>query len=397
MGACLSLGAVYFYLRTCQDRTAGAAAGLGLMLSLLFFVKYNYYLLVVLALGASTLAQRPFEILGHLLVAMRSGWRPRKYPVTKDQTAESAACGLACGLRGARPLETHTLSRKRRIQQFGLWSLRISSWVLGALILALVVTLCCPGDFQLGRLRISTRSPHNLVSVIVIVLFLRLLPWWWREGRQWVARLGVPGRQLVCWHAWPVVLWFLWPQRLGNCFAYLTRLKGGGEATRSAILGGLPYYWHCLGDHYHAATWLAYLVVALAAVALVRLKELRPGAAVVFWFLLLAGTLTVVHPAQRSRFMHSWLATVWVAAGVGAALLLWPRVSDFGFRISGFGFRISKRYGLAVAVVALLTWSQVRGLTQAGRAPEGGPRPHEAVALDLVNPYLPHLDTVAGR
>lgn len=356
MGACLSLGVLYFYLCTCQDRTARAAAGLGLMLTLLFFDKYNYWFLMLLALAANHVFQQPFETsataltyLGEINWKRWSGAQLR-HPVT---------------------------------------------WILIVLSAVLAFTLINPADYQVGSVRLSTRSPHNLVSVIVILLFVRLLPWWWRQGRARVSRLGVPGRQLVYWHVWPVVLWFLWPQRLSNCLAYLIRNHGEGEAGRAAFLGGLPYYWNCLGDHYHAAAWLPWLVLALAGVALFGHRRLRPGSSLVFWFLLVAGALTMSHPTLRSRFLHSWLATMWPLAGAGTALLLdacWAALIQVGAGLKRNPNALAgsvPRQVIAVAATALLAWFQIDGLRQLGRSPEGGPRMGQITVLDTTNPGSP--------
>jgi len=352
MGAFLSLGALYFYLRTCQDRTPGAAACFGLMLSLLFFDKCNYWLLMILALAAATLVHRPFEISSTLLVALREwDWKP-----------------------WARAQLRHPLH-----------------YVLALLTAVLIATLFYPGDFQVGSLHLSTRSPHNLLSVIVIVLFVRLLPWWWRKGRGLIARLGVPGRQLVYWHVWPVGVWFLWPQRLGNCIIYLTRHHGQGEDTAHGLFRGLPYYWSCLGDHYHAATWLPWLVVALLFVAVICCRRLRPGSTLLFWFLLVSGVLTMSHPTLRSRFLHSWLATTWVIAGAGAALLIYNRLTG-GETARNVNKNPDLRTGLAAAVVMVLVFFQLQGIRHVGRSPEGGPHGHDHRVLEMVTPYLSQIE-----
>jgi hypothetical protein len=343
LGACLSLGALYFYLRACQERTPWAGAGLGLLLSLLFFDKYNYWLLLILALAAATLAARPLAYARLGLAAVRQiDWKK----------------WAAAQLR-------HPLT-----------------YVLLALLGVLAVVLSFRGEpIRLGTRQVSTQSQQNLVSVLYMVACLRLWPWWWRTGRGLVSRLGVPARQLVYWHAWPIVVWFLWPQRLGNCLAYLTRDHGHGGDTHP-LLGGVPFYWDCLGDHYHSFGWAPWLVAGLVGVAVVSCRRLRPGAGLLLWFLLVAGGLTMAHPTLRSRFMHSWLAVIWVLAGIGAARLVYGRLT---------AAHVAVRPWLAAGALAALAWLQFPGLLQAGRASEGGPKPDRPVVLDLIEPYLPEV------
>ncbi len=344
LGACLSLGVLYFYLRVCQERTPGSAAGLGLMLTLLFFHKYNYWLLILLPLIAASLLPRFPDLASQALV------RVHHFPLRswlRDQLRQ--------------PL----------------------TWVLAVLGLVLLLPLFAGNVVRIAGREISLRSSQNVVSVMVWVLFLRLWPWWRNHGRGLTAELGVPGQQLIYWHVWPVVLWFLWPQRLSHCLTYLTRSHGLGEDARHGLLGGLPYYWSCLSDHYHAASWLPYLVAGLALAALLLSQHLRPGSALIFWILLLAGGMTMAHPTLRSRFLHSWIAVLWVAAGVGLVQLL---------QLRWLAGRPALRHGLKVSLAALLIGAQIQSLGQAGRSPEGGPVNGQPMVLDLMRPVLAELD-----
>lgn len=344
LGACLSLGVIYFYLCVRQDRSAWSAAGLGLMLTLLFFDKYNYWLLVLLPLCAVSLLPRLPDLASGLLVqANEFHWRAWLKTQVK-----------------------HPLT-----------------WVMVALGCVLTVPLFTSGVVHVAGWEVSLRSPQNVVSVLAWVVFLRLWPWWRHSGRTLADQLGAPGKQLVYWHVWPVIVWFLWPQRLSHCLSYLTRNHGVGEDATHGLLGGLPYYWSCLGDHYHAVAWLPWLVVGLAVVSLVMAQKLRPGSGLIFGVLLIGGAMTMSHPTLRSRFLHSWIAVLWVAAGVGLAQLSQIRW-DMG--------RPALRHGLAMGLVALLIGAQVLALTQPGRSPEGGPKEGRPLVLDLVRPLLREVE-----
>lgn len=58
-GACLTLAALYAYLVWVQEPSRRSATWLAVAASLLFFAKYNYWLLVVLALAANEACRQP--------------------------------------------------------------------------------------------------------------------------------------------------------------------------------------------------------------------------------------------------------------------------------------------------------------------------------------------------
>ena len=74
------LAVLYFYQRAVQERTPFAGAALGLALSLLFFDKVNYWLLMMLAMAALTLVQRPFEAAGAKSSATATACRKKSMP-----------------------------------------------------------------------------------------------------------------------------------------------------------------------------------------------------------------------------------------------------------------------------------------------------------------------------
>jgi hypothetical protein len=96
-----------------------------------------------------------------------------------------------------------------------------------------------------------------------------------------------------------------------------------------------------------------------------------------------AGALTATHPNRKARYLHSWLAATWVAAGAGLAGLLYGRRSH-----SWAG----ARPWLGGAALAGLAWANAPALLAPGRAAEGGPQPDQPSLLDVTDSYLPELD-----
>jgi hypothetical protein len=344
LGACLSLTVLYTWLVAARERWAWSGRCLGLALSALFFHKYNYYLLVVLGLGVAVIMADPRHIMERV-VAFLTRWSWRDW--------------LKAQLR--HPL-TYVL--------FPVFVFVIVAFIYGG------------GTIEIAGRKISMNAPHNVVHIGFCLLFLRLLPWWWRSGRALVRRLEPPAQQLIAWHVWPVIVWFLWPQRLGYFLWYLTR-DHGQEATPLGRSSGLVYYWHSLGADYHQDSWTLLVAVGLLAIAAMAWRSLRPGGIVVLTFVLVAAALTFHHPTHRSRFLHSWVAAGWVAAGIGLAQLIYSRWT---------ANRPAIRPWLGAAIIAVLASFQLPGTMQGSHAPEGGPQADRPSVLDLTNAYLPALD-----
>ncbi|HET6883503.1 MAG TPA: hypothetical protein VFI31_25350 [Pirellulales bacterium] len=343
LGACFSLAAVYAYLVVVQERSVASGRALGLALTLLFFQKYNYWLLVVLALLVAAWLSDPrawYRMAVNLLrrVSGRAWWREQlRHPLTYVLLPMSALLAF-CYLHG--------------------------------------------GTMQVAGHRVNFDSPYNLVHVAFALSLLRVLPWWLQSGRQWVNRFQPPLPQLIAWHLYPIFAWFLWPQRLGYFLWYLLR-DHGQEQAPEGLASGPAYYWQHLGVDYHLGQTSLIVATGLAAAALVSWRRLRPGGIAVLCLLVVAAALTFHHPTHRSRFVHSWIAAGWVAAGIGLAQIIY----------SGVAMRRSLvRPLLGAAALGGLVCLQFPDVLRANDAPEGGTHPHFPSVLGVTDAYLPSLD-----
>ncbi|MGH7139825.1 MAG: hypothetical protein ACREHD_29145, partial [Pirellulales bacterium] len=227
LGACLSLAAVYAYLVVAQERSVASGRALGLSLTLLFFQKYNYWLLVLLALSAAALCDHWDDVLhASRRLFRRVPWRSWlrtqfRHPIT---------------------------------------------YVLLPVFALLAFSYLHGGTMDVAGQRITFDAPYNLVHVAFILLLVRILPWWLRSGREMVNRLGPPAPQLIAWHVYPICAWFLWPQRLGYFLWYLFR-DHGVEQAPEGLANGPAYYWQHLGADYHLNMTSLFIAAALAAVA----------------------------------------------------------------------------------------------------------------------------------
>lgn len=352
LGAALSLLVLYCYLLTaqsCSDET-GKARCLALALLLLFLEKYNYWLLVVMA----------------LLVA--EGYsRGRLY----GQAAHEF-------LRG--------IDRRWIASQ-----LRHPLNAIAAALLLASVYVFQHGEqpFRIFGRSISLYPPHNLIHFAYVALFVRLVQWWRRQGRQWTRQLDPRLRQIVLWLICPIAVWFLLPKH-PSYFVWYLSFADRAPQQHMDFLGGFRDYATWAVQDYHAAPACGVIAAALCVCALLAWRRLRPGGIAVLALVLVASVLTPLHPNHKGRMIHSWLPAVWAAAGLGAAAL-WGRARSpsEGRAASSLTLRALFSGVLCVLSVALVSSSS----SLLGRAFEGGPHGELPSMLDVTDAYLSCIPT----
>src|SRR5262249_36831228 len=159
--------------------------------------------------------------------------------------------------------------------------------------------------------------------------------------------------------------------------------SNAGETPHYDLWGGYSYYWSCLTGDYQVGIWSVLAVLVLLGVGAWACghKRLQPGARAIFLLIALAVLLCTHHPNRKSRFLHSWLALTWVAAGAGAGYVLRPRSSPGGLVL---------RPAFAALVTGVAAF-QVPVLADLARPPGRGPRPACPSVLELTDGYLPFL------
>ena len=372
-GACLSLACLYLYVAALQDRTQRAYIRLALSLTLLFFTKYNYWLLVVLGMAVDRLVadpKRPIAWAQAWMLASRSN--PNGPASDKDQMSPPE---LGAGGRFFHVRATQWLAAPRKLSGPANCAL--------LLILAASAALAIAGEWHLKLFGggVTVRPSPNLLTINYAVCFIRLIPWYRRVGRVLLGNAGAGVRALAAWHFWPVALWFLWPHRLYSFLWVLDPASNAGEFPRHDLFGGYAAYWNSFARDYHIGPWSAVIVTGLFLVAVwAGLRgRLRPGAAAILWFVAIACILTVHHQNRKSRFLHSWIPLVWVSAGIGAAALAPKRrVRDAPAAWLGFA--------VAAGAIAL---PHLPGLAATAHAPEGEIHPGQARSWTSPTPIFP--------
>ncbi len=347
LGAGLSMAALYCYLTTVQGRGASPwpARWLGLVLTLLFLHKYNYWTLVAAALTGATLAALPRERWAAVWNAVRGF--PWRSVVVRE-------------LR--RPL----------------------NYVAAApLLLTAAVMLHGPQPFAVGAWSLSLYPPYTILNVAYALFFLRAFFWWRGGGGEWVGRLDGRVRPLVRWHLLPVAVWFLLPKRLGYFLLFISPANAGASQKFNLAGGGATYLGWMLTD-YHTGMPSLIAALALLGAALLMHRRLRPGGQAVLWLAVLSFALTVLHPNHKARCLHSWLPAALDGGGNG-------RMPGLVYGRWTARLKAARPWLAGAAAVGLLL---VQGpeILQVAHAEEGGPHPRSPSVLELTDYYLPELD-----
>jgi 4-amino-4-deoxy-L-arabinose transferase-like glycosyltransferase len=339
-GAGLTLLSLYTYVRAHDEQTASAWRRLGVALTLLFFTKYNYWLLMALGLGAAELglhATRLRAALGPLLstlLARLPAW-------------------LAGQLR--RPL----------------------AWlVAAAVVTAAILSYTGEGRSEVLGLRIAVHGAAEPLHIAWVAATLALIPWWRREGRAAFSRLDSRSRAVLLAHALPLWLYFLLPGRIGAVLGYVG--TGNTQTAWTGPLVGAREYASWVASDYHVLPAVALVAVALALAALPACRARVPGAVAAAACFVVGAVLAVLHPNHQPRYSHTWVAPLWMLSGVGAAHLAYgPTGRPARARLAATGLGL-----------VLLVGVHLPGLAGTGRSQGPGHGETGPTLRDVTDAYL---------
>jgi hypothetical protein len=276
LGAGLTVAVLYAYARvreTWAQEPAKWVRWLGLALTLLFFEKYNYWLLVMIGLAVDLAADAPVR-----------AWIGER-------------------LRGRGGALLRHLARQPLL------------WIAFALLLAAYIIGKRGVPTFIGG--INLYPPRGLLMVMMWALAGQLALEVARRGRAGWLALPPWVRTLWGWHGLPLLVWLMLPGRLGTILSFV----GTGNAGDARYPGwsGVVYYAQCLATQYTLGWAMLALTAVLAlAGAAVAIKK-GGGARGVLMVLLVGGRLALLHPNKQGRYLHSWIPALWILAGVGAA------------------------------------------------------------------------------
>jgi Dolichyl-phosphate-mannose-protein mannosyltransferase len=344
LGAGLSALALWAYLRAVEEPNLKLYwRVLALTLTALFFEKYNYW-------GLTTAAVAAALIFGNV---------------------QHAAIYIGAIIEKARIADVASRAWRDPL----LVAFLIVVTIFGVLRWADL----SPISFYGVTIRLNGRQ-ENVLTAAYVLLFARLFLVWRRHRGEIGTALGLGGRTIFYWTVAPIAISFLLPKRLSSFFWYVGPLNGTAHFD---FVGGAVSYWRDFAQGFHVATWMAVLSVGLGLLGATQLRKLRPGARVVFLFVLISCIAVIAHPQHQGRFLASWAFAVWICAGTGAGVILaWiftRKALVLQMLVAG-----AATAGLAAAAV----WEKPSPVIYAVAIyPTSGPSD-----LDLIRPYLHELD-----
>jgi hypothetical protein len=327
LGAGLTMAALYFYAVAEQEDSIAIWRGLAIVLTALFFEKYNYWLMVVVPLGL-------------------------------DQFVRHRASIVASIRKVLEQIDRATVAREAK-QPLGRLALAI-------LALIIIVWIRGPSPLMLGHIRVSIYPPGNIITALYVVVAIRLALAWRNEfhGQS-------PRAVLLRWHLAPCAVSLMLPGRLYPFLWYLS--PANNDVNTSSPF---EFYFDVVTNELHSIPRVSLIVAVAVLVAIVGWRRLRMGGTGVLLFVALSAIAVCLHPNQKDRFMYSWFAAVWVAAAAGLMLAIYgiagaPRnraARIFSWSVAIASFAILLNYALALT-----------------------PTPSHLSNLDISDAYLPAL------
>lgn len=279
LGAGLTALCLYLYVSARQQpdqRKSWLALAVGLCV--LFFEKSNYWLIVVAGLLVA-------ETLGLLIGNNGRRWL--------WEACQSGGRVIAGEMR--RPL----------------------TW-LGLLLIGVSVAIALRGPTYLtvfGQ-SISLYPPGTLVLLAYVCLFIRGVSVVRERGWTREEVVGPAISAMMHGLVAPIAISFLIPKRLLLNLWFLSPINAGEQAARP-VWEAIEIYWRTVREDYHTQPWLAILAVILLALCLLLGRRLRAAGWGIMAVVVVATVLLLMHPNQKARFLHSWLATIWIVGGMG--------------------------------------------------------------------------------
>ena len=344
-GAGLTAFCLYAYIRARSKNDSKSERWWGILaiaLTVLFFEKYNYWLMTALALAIAHFSED------------LAGW---------IKWIRAHAGTVAPGT--ARAIIRNP------------FSIVIACLV----VLDIVIYASHPATVTALGFHVSVRDAwQDMETAIWAVLFVRAALLWRRHRKCFDTALAFSGRRIFYWHLLPVAISFLFPKRLAG-FLWYVGAHWGDQPYRP--LNAVSWQWLGFSQGFHVAPWMALLMVGLAVAAALGLSRLTNGARAVFLLAVLSAAAVVLHPNQEWRFQASWIFSVWILAGAGGAMLL----SLLTTRLGTFA-----RVALAAAAIVGIAATESRyGWTEVAYAAASHPRPGDPSDLDFANAYLPYV------
>jgi hypothetical protein len=265
LGAAVQLTLLWAYVRYRQHPNVRTARLFAISLTVLFFTKYNYFVLLVIPLVLHELLERTSGLSAATWGRVVRGWSGRLF-------SSPAAAFLAVYL------------------------------------VALLLIMRTGGfDAHVFGRRISVHTIGNTGQVVLCVLLARL---WYlhRRGRiDWAGLMAADERirPLLLWFIVPVTIWFAspYPNHIRD-FVNLVVNRPLGEAS---VQNGIASYTAALRNQYFYSDWVLALVLIAFGIAVTRYRQQPP---IIRWLIIAIPLQFAAIALHQTRFPRFLLLTV---------------------------------------------------------------------------------------
>lgn len=339
-----------------RTRSAAAARAFAIALCALFFVKYNYFLLLALPLVAHVLLTR---------LSMAS-W--------PDVRRRAAAAGRS------------------------LVATRFRVFVLAYGLCLLLIPLTGGASFTVGGVRVALRTVGYAAHPLLYLVLARL---WWlhRRGRldwaRWWA-LDPRLRPLAVWCALPIAVWLASPYP--NHIKDVVNLVVNVPMTEPTTGQGFSGYLRTAVSDYFADGWMLAAVSAGFIAAVVRYRRAEPLHQLLVLMAVGQVLLVLTHHTRDPRFLLLAMPPLWLASAGAIGAWLTTRRTP-AVTAASIGLAVAAAAGAeatagGAAFQRLVRQQYVDSATLAGTMAairdETGPRDRVAVIgrIDALSPAL---------
>ncbi|CAN5190025.1 hypothetical protein BH10PSE11_BH10PSE11_08030 [soil metagenome] len=144
----------------------------------------------------------------------------------------------------------------------------------------------------------------------------------WRKHSHELTK-SLPGYSVTIlgWHVLPLALWFLVPEAWTSFLWFIGPTHWGAQTHYNPVTA-LWFQWWGFSHGFHVAQWSAVVALGLAIPGGAVLFSRHLGSRTVAMFAVISVFAVVLHPQQQWRFQTTSLFAVWICSGVGASWLI---------------------------------------------------------------------------
>lgn len=265
-GTMFLLAALLFYVRWCRFEKPRDAWLTAVSTTLLFFLKYNYALLWLMALAVNEMGR-------------------------------------------SLPTPGEAVSGVRNLLRSPFWR-SVPAAVLGGAFVLLVVLVA------LGV--VGRGAAMLLFEGLVLLLVLLRAPQAVRVAREWLARQPRLATAFVLAFGLPVGSWMASPSRLKQFFIYVQ----GFPSPERTLTESLLFYPLEFVTDYTVPPWVGIIVLIVAVASVVWIPRLPPQRRIIPLAMGITAGLALFHPYKESRFVFTVVPLIWLSFGlvVGGAV-----------------------------------------------------------------------------